>query len=340
MTSKEFARLLGVSQSTVSRALNDSTLVPAEKKEFIRRRAAELGFELNRQAQSLKTNRTGTVGVLFPRHFRSMNHNPMLAHCYDHIQRDLIANGYDVMMVYDHGAGAGGTVLERMVRRRKLDGLILFRKRLSESEAEVIKTNDFPCVAMLNPGKVAGVGAVMPDDEHDGFVAGSFLGQFSAYEPMYLSVEEEPDKANRHLRGLRRGLAKHGRILAPIAVHRCRLSFESAYDFAKANRAAFEGKKTALMAHNDLTAMAVTAALMDMGIAVPEQVQVLGVDDVPASAWFRPSLSTLRVMVPEMVAAGCRMLREKIEGKKGSPVVEKFRSELVLRETTMAGEVL
>lgn len=96
LTSKEFAKLLGVSQSTISRAMNDSDLVPEEKKRMIRQKAVEYGFVLNSQARGLKTNRTGTIGIIFPTHFVGMGTNLMIAHLFDLIQKELDRYNYDI----------------------------------------------------------------------------------------------------------------------------------------------------------------------------------------------------------------------------------------------------
>ena len=103
MTSKEFAEIIGVSQSTISRALNNSSQISVERREFIQKKAEEYGFVLNSQARSLKTNRTGTVGILFPKHFIGMSSNLGLAHLYDLVQAELSKYDYDVMVVYDGG---------------------------------------------------------------------------------------------------------------------------------------------------------------------------------------------------------------------------------------------
>ena len=87
MTSKEFAEIIGVSQSTISRALNNSSQISTERREFIQKKAEEYGFVLNSQARSLKTNRTGTVGILFPKHFIGMSSNLGLAHLYGRLRR-------------------------------------------------------------------------------------------------------------------------------------------------------------------------------------------------------------------------------------------------------------
>ena len=101
MTSIEFAKMIGVSQSMVSRAMNDSPLVSSEKREYIKKKAMEYGFVLNSQAQSLRTKRTGTVAILIPEHFKGMSISIGLACFYDAIEKELVKYGYDIMVIYD-----------------------------------------------------------------------------------------------------------------------------------------------------------------------------------------------------------------------------------------------
>ena len=89
MTSKDFAKLIGVSQMAVSRALNNSNLISEDKRLYIIQKAKEYGFVLNAQAKSLRTQHTGTIGILFPRQFEDMCTNMMLTHVYDCIQKEM-----------------------------------------------------------------------------------------------------------------------------------------------------------------------------------------------------------------------------------------------------------
>ena len=80
LTSKEFAKMLNVSQSTVSRALSGSNQVSEETRRYISQKAEEVGFVLNSQAQSLKMKKSGTVGILFPSYFESLSKNMMFTY--------------------------------------------------------------------------------------------------------------------------------------------------------------------------------------------------------------------------------------------------------------------
>jgi DNA-binding LacI/PurR family transcriptional regulator len=267
-----------------------------------------------------------------------MSENLMLAHIFDHIQNELIANDYDVMMVYDYGPGRKESVLERMIRRRKLDGLILFRKILSENETALIRNLNFPCVFMLNNDtSMETVSKFFSDNEHGGFLAGRFLGQFKDYSPVYIGALEDGEKTSEQLLGLRRGLALHKRKLPKAAVLQCHLSIGAAYDFVMKHKDMFLKTKRSVFPHTDIIAIGVLAALRDLGAGIPEQAQVLGADDVPMTEWLRPRLSAVHIPVPEMVRSGCAHLRELIDGKKHSVAAMKFPPTLILRDTTLPG---
>ena len=102
MTSKELAKLLGVSQSTVSRSLNGSSLVKGETAERIRAVAKEYGYEINSNAKSLKTNSTGTIGVVFPDHFIDFDSNIYIGNLFNCIRNHLQAHGYDLLALGGH----------------------------------------------------------------------------------------------------------------------------------------------------------------------------------------------------------------------------------------------
>ena len=148
MTSREFANLIGVSQSTVSRALNGSPGVSEKQRQFVLEQAAEYGFTLNSQAQSLKTRRTGTIGVLFPLNFESLSKNLMFTHIYEQLQFELIQRGYDILGVHDYVEGAQS--FERIIRSGKVDGLIDFRSQRLEQELELIQRHHIPFVTLQN----------------------------------------------------------------------------------------------------------------------------------------------------------------------------------------------
>ena len=119
MTSVELAKIAGVSQSTIFRVMNDSPLIPEVTKAHVRKIANEYGFVLNSQAQSLKTNKTGTIGILFPRYFTSMISNTFLAYLYDQLSKTLMKYDYDIMVLYNNEIKTQMSYFEPTIQKRK-----------------------------------------------------------------------------------------------------------------------------------------------------------------------------------------------------------------------------
>ena len=339
MTSREFAKLMGVSQSTVSRALNNSPLVPEEKRKLILAKAREVGFELNSHAKSLRTQRTGTIGILFPKHFVSMSANMMLAHLYDCIQNEMHHYNYDIMVVYYESTSEDFSSFERIIRTRKVDGFLVLRMELSHAEMCLIEEYQVPCVFLMNAGSKIRpqLNYLFSDSEYGGYIAGRYFGGFPDYHKLFITVHEELEDAERRLEGYRRGLESCGCPLEESDILFCRLSIEDAYNCILQNRDRLSRQKTAIFAYSDTLGVGIINACRELGLCIPEQVQIISMDDIPLAQQLHPRLSTLHINVEEMVPRSCRLLMEGIDRKEGL-VQEWIRPRLILRDTTVNRE--
>lgn len=336
MTSRDFAKLIGVSQSTVSRALNNSDLVPEEKRRYILQKAREYGFVLNSQAKSLRTQRTGTIGILFPKHFVSTTANMMQAYLYDCIQKEMHKYDYDIMVVYYKPEIEDFSSFERVIRTRKVDGFLVLRMELSGEEMQLIEDSQVPCVFLMNAGaKIRpNLNYLFSDSEYGGYEAGRYFGSFPDYQKVFVTICEEREDAVRRLEGFRRGLASRGCPLLEENILSCRLGIDSAYQCILAHKDLLDGKKTAIFAYNDMLAIGIADACKHLGYAIPEQVQIIGMDDIPMATQLHPQLSTLHVAVEDMVPRSCKLLVDLIH-KEEALVQEWIKPHLVLRETTL-----
>lgn len=337
MTSREFAKLIGVSQPTVSRALNNSNLVAPETKEYVLKKAREYKFELNSQAQSLKTSRTGTIGILFPKHFISMNNNLMLAHVYDCIQQELNSYDYDIMVIYYDSNSQDFSRFERSIRKKKVDGFLVLRMELMDEEMELIQQYQVPCVFMMNANANIreNLSYFFSDSFYGGYLAGKYLGKFRDYDKMYITVSEERDDASRRFNGYCKGLEEMGYHFRDEDILQCNIGIRSAFDCVSRNIGLFRKRKTAIFTYSDLVAIGAVQALQQHNIAVPEQVQILGMDDLPLATMLRPEISTIHVDVDEIVPKACHLLMELIE-KKAVMRQEWVKPRLIIRETSLA----
>lgn len=316
--------------------MNDSSLVPEEKRKYIHQKAKEYGFVLNSYAKSLRTRRTGTIGILFPRHFISMSANMMLAHLYDCIQKEMHNYDYDIMVIYYKSEDDDFSSFERIVRTRKVDGFLVLRMELSAAEMQLIEEYQVPCVFLLNASSKirSNLNYLFSDSEYGGYLAGRYLGGFPEYQKMFLNVREDREDSERRLAGYRRGLEERGDTLPEENILTCSLSIQSAYSCIIANRARFDEKKTAIFAYNDALALGVVSACKDLRYEIPRRIQLISMDDIPLTEMNHPKLSTVHIAVEEMVPKSCRLLIDLIDHEERQEQ-QWIKPRLILRETTL-----
>lgn len=334
MTSKELAALLGVSQSTVSRALNNSDLLSDQTKAYIRQKASEYGFVLNSHAQSLKTNRTGTIGILFPKHFIGMHTNLGLAYLYDLVQKKLRDMGYDVMVVYDAVDGNGISLFERIIKCHKVDGFIILTLGLDRQDQALIRSFNVPCVYLLNAVKSSAQNcSCTSDSEYGGYLIGKHLGSDRKYTPYYLSARETADSQSR-LSGYINGLKECGSALPSEHIFTCSLSIRSAYDCIMKNQDKLFQNKCAIFAYNDTLALGVLNACNVLHLKIPDDVQIAGMDGLPLIAELSPKLTTVNLFQDDIAEMGCDMLKKLIDRKEQKVMQMVIKPELVKGATT------
>lgn len=335
LTSREFARMLGISQSTVSRAMNNNPLVPEEKREYIQKKAEELGFVLNSQARSLKTCKTGTIGILFPVHFDSLSKNLMFTYIYDHLQKEIIKLDNDIMVIYDYDNATGIKVLERIIKSRKVDGFINFRSQLSKQEIGLINKYSIPCVSLYSARQEnQELHQFMVDTDYAGQRAGEYLGQFDVDKYIYIAPPLKQTEPSRRLTGYKRGLEQLGKKIYDSEIIQCQLSTESVREGVLKQAGLFQNHSTAIFVYNDMMALGAVNALNMLGVKIPDQAQIIGMDDIPLASWQYPKLTTLRAPIIQMVSDGSRLLYQLIQGREIKPESVFYKSELIIRDTT------
>lgn len=335
MTSREFAQLIGVSQATVSRALNGSTLVSEKTRQYVVQKAADYGFVLNSQARSLKTSKTGTVGVMFPLYFDSLSKNLMFTNIYDHLQRELSKRDIDAMVIYDYENPAAKNTLERVVKSLKVDGIINFRPQLLPEEIGLIEEHEIPFVS-LHSGRQdhAALHQFMIDEEYAGEEIGRYYGRLDGERYIFISTQESLVEQKGRFHGFQKGLAAYGKRLREADILACPLSMDAAREETLRRRDLFTGGNTSIFVYNDMMAVGVLNALHMLGVPVPQRAQIVSMDDIPLASWVYPRLTTLRAPVQRMVKDGCDRLLALIDGQKAPPQTVYYRSQMILRDTT------
>jgi DNA-binding LacI/PurR family transcriptional regulator len=324
--STDVARLAGVSQKTVSRVMNDEPHVTEEVRQRVLRAAQQLGYRRNNAARALTSGRTSRIGVVS---LGSALYGPstqLVA-----LERAARSTGYAVSVVNTADgdprgiAGAIDTLLEQGV-----DGIVL-SEPIDEGPLELDLR--IPVLALgPTPGLTAprvitsrGIG------EAPAFAATEHLLSLGHRTVHHVAGPQRWFSARERVDGWRRALRDAGADEPEYLEGDWLVSS----GYAAGRSLAEDPAVTAVFAANDDMAIGVIRALAEAGRAVPDDVSVVGFDDIPIAAYLNPPLTTVVQPFDEIVEAGLAALVRSIEEPGGAtPVVAEPQCRLVVRSSS------
>ena len=329
-TMADIARLANVSKPTVSRALANSPLVNEKTRSHVLAVAAEHGYAVNRNAQKLRHKRTNTIAVSMD--FRSHHEN----HISDPFMFDLLAGvsealgdrNQDLLLCApNHNDSAA---FRQILNERGADGFIILGQGHREEMLKDFAAMGAPIVVWGSAAPDANYCVVGSDNFLGGKLAGEyFVGQGRRH---FLFVGDTSFR-EMHLR--REGLksvveaADEDILLDDIELHG--FSYDSAYDSATRYLDVIESRPDAIFTWNDTAAMAFISAFRDAGAKVPDDVSVVGYNDIPAAQYFSPPITTIRQDTQQAGRMLAAKLMRIIDGETAKSAL--IRTELMLRET-------
>jgi LacI family transcriptional regulator len=307
VTIRDVARLAKVHPGTVSRALNPDTraLVNAATAERVADAAAQLGYQPNPIARGLKTNRSFTVGVLVPDIT-----NPLFPPILRGIEDRLSRSGYTTLIVNtDNDSERERAALETM-RARHVDGFITATARLEERVLSGFALSGTPIVLVnrgLEDGSLPMVGV---DDRAGTLLAVEHVSSLGHRQIGHVAGPQDTSTGHQRYLGFLDAVASCG-----LDVEACPVSFASAFTEAGGARACAElfadGRElTAIVAANDLLALGCYDVLAQRGMRCPEDLSVVGFNDIPFIDRLRPPLTSVRVPQRDIGAAAGDLLLE------------------------------
>lgn len=321
-TIADVALAAGVSRATVSRVMNNQVSVNADLARRVRSVAAELGYEPSSAARSLSLGRTDTIAVVVPDLA-----NPMFQDIIRGLTAAASIEGYQVLICETDEDPAAEPGVARQARSR-CDAVALIAP---SSPVETVRD----LVARLDPAVV--IGRELDGSAHSAlavdYAAGietlvDHLTDLGHRELVYLSGPSTSPGNIARLKGFRRVEAKHPGLR--ISHLSCGSRMEDGY--AAAVRV-LAGQGSAVLAYNDLVAFGLLSGLNEIGVAVPQDFSVVGLDDVALARFAVPPLTTLSVPGDDLGRRGWAQLRLRIEGS--SPQEETaVVPQLVVREST------
>ena len=324
----DVAARAGVSTATVSRYLSNADQVREERRSRIRKAIEDLGYLPHGAARALASRRSHTIGAIVP-----TLDNAIFARGIQSFQERLLRAGYTLFVASSNYSLQEERDQAETLIARGVDGMLLvgldhdrrLYSRLDKSGIPYVNTWAFdasvarPSIGFDNYDAARRLTTYLIDLGHQRF------GVISA-------IIKDNDRAMNRLRGVRDALRAHGIKLGEDMVLECRYDLG---DGRQALRRLLRQRQppTAVICGNDVLAYGAIIEAQESGLSVPDDVSVVGFDDLPMSQHIRPSLTTIRVPSEEMGRRAAEYLVARLAGEETADQVE-LEVSLVVRAST------
>lgn len=330
LTLKQLSQMAGVHPSTVARVLNGDPRqrVSAEVRERIVTLAREHHYEPNRVARSLRTKRSSVIGTLIPDIA-----NPFFAILFRGIEDTLGERDFSVILANTDDDPAREARGLAMLRGRQVDGVILATVRRSDPAVRELAAANFPFMMVNRHTDPIPANAVVPDDYGGAMAATEHLVALGHRRIAHIAGSQDVSTGYMRRRGYVDALQRHGVAADP------RLLAEGSYREAggyEAMRAllALDDPPTAVFAVNDLAAAGALRAMRDAGLRVPEDISLVGFNDLSSVTRTSPPLTTVRLPLRDMGVMAAQRLLALLLGEPMPREPQVVPVTLVPREST------
>jgi DNA-binding LacI/PurR family transcriptional regulator len=326
----DVARLAGVSKSTASRALSGAGYVSDDTRLRVTEAAASLGYVPSTSAVSLATGRMRTIGVLVPAL------TPwFFAEVVEGVQAAALDRGFDLTLYEARpGSDQRRRVLEDVLPRRRFDGLIAVGLEPEDRELEQLSSIDRPVVRVVGDPGITSVVSI--DDPHAARRATEHLITLGHRSITFLGGGVDAHWS--HVDGLRLGGYTDAMRDAGLAAHihhvRSAVSLPGGYAAAADLLGDVRARPTALVTMCDEVAIGAIIAARRLGIAVPGDLSVIGIDDHIYAEMF--SLTTLQQRPREQGALAVDLLLNALDDPDAAPTHANLQARLIVRSSTAA----
>ncbi len=330
VTINDIAKLTNVSKSTISRVINRSGPVASQTRERVMKAIDALNYQPNEIARSLSLKRTKTIGIIV-----QDIRNPYYAESCWYAERMFKRFEYKTIICNaDNNPEDEATILDNM-RFRNVDGILCvgIQEDASRIVGFLTKT-DIPLVLVDREIKNFDIKQVVIDNEYGGHLVADYL--FSLGHRDIAFVTSKFTEAERHrLAGFQEAFINRNLYLSPdFIITQSEEQWHKGECPALVELFKTDAPPTAIFASNDFKAFHVLNILKKNNISVPEEVSLVGYDDVDAASYVSPALTTVHQPMDQLIDNGAQLLLKLINSEEAEDMETILRPWLVEREST------
>ncbi len=307
---QDIAKKAGVSHTTVSRALRDNPLISLKVREEIKQLAKEMSYVPNSIAQSLQNQTTNTIGVVV-----TSIADPFFAEVVEGIEQVAKAAGLSVLLTASHRDVEQEIAAINNFHRRRVDGILVADSRISQQHTEQMAQIAVPTV-LIN-SKSVDINNVFhfveTDDRLGGQLAVKHLLKLGHTAIGYIGASNRDRSNQQRLAGYKLAFAEMG--LPQLSEW---IAFSNVEDVAIGQQMLPQLLKagvTAIFCYNDMVAVGALLACQELGIAVPQDLSLVGFDGIALARYVTPSLTTIRQPMLEIGCHAAQMLLDLLQEK-------------------------
>jgi len=329
VTIKDIAKHVDVSTATVSLVLSGNPRIsePTSRKVF--RAIENLGYSPSTAARSLVLNKTKVISLMVPQ-LDKIFVRPYFSISISGIYNACIERGYKVQLELVSAEFVKKRRYMKLIQERATDGMISIGSTLKDVYLEEITEIKFPFILLGSYLKGNGFSYVTGDNKRGGVLATSHLISLGRRNIAHIAGNFEVASAVDRFEGYRERMKKEGLNYNSGLVQIGDFSEDGAYH---AMKKILVQKPDAVFAGDDLMALGAIKAIQDLGMKVPEDISVCGMDDIPITVSMFPELTTVRYGIYDVAYRATEKLIEMVEGRITEQVEEVMPVELIIRDS-------
>lgn len=322
----DVAKLANVSTATVSRVLRNPETVKENTRKKVLNVIEQLNYQPNILARHFRRNETNTILVMVPNIL-----NTVFTGIIEGIESEAARNGYRVLLGNTNKSVENEYGLIDLLKQKQTDGMILFSARM-DPKTLVNLSEEYPIV--LTTAYIDGlkVPTVSIDNISSSRNAVEHLIKLGHTRIAHISGPLEFSGSRDRYKGYQQALLQNDFKIDSMLVQEGDFTLESGYNLML-KFIAMEHPPTAVFTANDEMAMGVVKAAKDHGLKVPEDLAVVGFDNISFSAIFEPALTTIAQPLFKMGQVSMQLLLQQIQGVQVSKIQHILESELIIRDS-------
>lgn len=328
-TIKDIAQMLNISSATVSNALNNRKGVSEEVKQMVLKTAREIGYF--NTTKSKKTIRF----IIFKKHGYVVSDTPFFSSLIEGIERECKIRGYDLLVSHVNFQEEGYKDLKKIITNDISSGLLILATELLDEDLNLLHENKIPIVLLDNSFRNNDFDSVLINNTDSAFNATSYLIKSGHKEIGYIKSSIRINNFYFCEQGYIQALREAKLEILDKYQFPVEPTIEGSYRDMK--RILTQTKNiqfpTAFFADNDIIAFGAIRALKEEGIKIPEDVSIIGFDDMPFCDITNPRLTTIKVFKQEMGSLAVKRLIQKINNNDS--IIQKIEvcTQLITRES-------